>query len=249
MAKTGIFEIMHGPLAKSHRDYWKSRLEKRCYTHKGRLIAVNEWSIRIQHLGKRKSFALGTNNFNTAAIKARDIYLQVVSRGWKATEKQFSPGLVARKDDPVLAAFLHQVESESGLTPKSFRHYARYLWRLVADAFGIKKDKALDLLKRADPADVVHAIQEIKHGGASTSGSIGRQAVPSFRADTRNIPKVDKLSQREEQILQQLSKGSSTKEIAAHFFVGVNTVRTHLQHIYGKLHVRSRTEAVVKYLH
>ena len=54
--------------------------------------------------------------------------------------------------------------------------------------------------------------------------------------------------QREEEILQQLSKGYSTKEIADRASVSVNTVRSHLQHIYEKLHVRSRTEAVLKYL-
>jgi DNA-binding NarL/FixJ family response regulator len=56
------------------------------------------------------------------------------------------------------------------------------------------------------------------------------------------------LSDREEEILQELSKGYSTKEIAERTSVSVNTVRTHLQHIYDKLHVRSRTEAILKYL-
>lgn len=104
------------------------------------------------------------------------------------------------------------------------------------------------LLKRADPADILRAIQEVKQGGAPMSSQIARQVVQSFREDTQDVPKVEKLSQREEEILQQLSKGYSTKEIADRFSVSVNTVRTHLQHIYEKLHVRSRTEAVLKYL-
>ena len=103
-------------------------------------------------------------------------------------------------------------------------------------------------LKRADPADILRTIQEVKQGGAPMSSQIARQVVASFREDTQDIPKVEKLSQREEEILQQLSKGYSTKEIADRFSVSVNTVRTHLQHIYEKLHVRSRTEAVLKYL-
>ena len=50
-------------------------------THKGKLLEVNEWSVRIQHLGQRKSFALATTNAQAAAIKARDIYLTIVAKG------------------------------------------------------------------------------------------------------------------------------------------------------------------------
>ena len=105
------------------------------------------------------------------------------------------------------------------------------------------------LLKRADPADILHAIQEVKQGGAPMSSQIARRVVQSFRADAGNATKVENLSRREEEILQHLSKGYSSKEIADRLSVSVNTVRTHLQHIYEKLHVRSRTEAVVKFLH
>jgi DNA-binding NarL/FixJ family response regulator len=105
------------------------------------------------------------------------------------------------------------------------------------------------LLKRADPADILHAIQEVKQGGAPMSSQIARRVVQSFRADAGSATKVEDLSRREEEILQHLSKGYSSKEIADRLSVSVNTVRTHLQHIYEKLHVRSRTEAVVKFLH
>jgi len=105
------------------------------------------------------------------------------------------------------------------------------------------------LLKRADPADILRAIQEVKQGGAPMSSQIARQVVASFREEPQDSRGVtEKLSQREEEILQQLAKGYSTKEIADRASVSVNTVRTHLQHIYEKLHVRSRTEAVLKYL-
>ena len=56
------------------------------------------------------------------------------------------------------------------------------------------------------------------------------------------------LTVREKQVLALVGLGLTTKEIADRFSVSVNTVRTHLQHIYEKLHVRSRTEAVLKYL-
>jgi DNA-binding NarL/FixJ family response regulator len=105
------------------------------------------------------------------------------------------------------------------------------------------------LLKRADPADILAAIQDVKQGGAPMSSQIARRVVQSFRENPSGPAGVENLSKREEEILQQLSKGYSTKEIADHLFVSTNTVRTHLRHIYDKLHVRSRTEAVVKFLH
>ena len=104
------------------------------------------------------------------------------------------------------------------------------------------------LLKRADPADILRAIQDVKQGGAPMSNQIARRVVQSFREKSGDMSKLEGLSQREEEILQNLSKGYSTKEIAERLSVSVNTVRTHLQHIYEKLHVRSRTEAVAKFL-
>ncbi len=105
------------------------------------------------------------------------------------------------------------------------------------------------LLKRAAPDSILAAIQEVKQGGAPMSSQIARCVVQSFRETPSNSHKEDKLSQREEEILQQLSQGYSTKEIADRSSISVNTVRTHLQHIYDKLHVRSRTEAILKYIH
>ena len=104
------------------------------------------------------------------------------------------------------------------------------------------------LLKRADPADILRAIQDVKEGGAPMSNQIARRVVQSFRENSSDAAKIEGLSQREEEILKNLSKGYSTKEIADRLSVSVNTVRTHLQHIYEKLHVRSRTEAVAKFL-
>jgi DNA-binding NarL/FixJ family response regulator len=104
------------------------------------------------------------------------------------------------------------------------------------------------LLKRAEPADILRAIQEVKVGGAPMSSQIACRVVQSFREPSRDPLKDEKLSQREMEILQELSKGYSSKEIAEHFSISVTTVNTHLQHIYEKLHVRSRTEAVLKFL-
>jgi DNA-binding NarL/FixJ family response regulator len=104
------------------------------------------------------------------------------------------------------------------------------------------------LLKRAEPADILRAIQEIRLGGAPMSSQIACRVVESFHENPRSSSPDQKLSPREEAILEDLSKGYTTKEIAAHFSLSTHTVHTHLQHIYEKLHVRSRTEAVLKFL-
>jgi DNA-binding NarL/FixJ family response regulator len=115
--------------------------------------------------------------------------------------------------------------------------------------FGALKSGASGyLLKRADPADILRAIQEVKLGGAPMSSQIACRVVESFRESPRGQPKSEILSQREEEILKELCKGYSSKEIGENLSISVATVNTHLQHIYEKLHVRGRTEAVLKYL-
>jgi DNA-binding NarL/FixJ family response regulator len=104
------------------------------------------------------------------------------------------------------------------------------------------------LLKRGDPDEILRAIREVKEGGAPMTSQIARKVVQSFR-EPAPAPRTEGLSDREREVLDFLAKGYTTKEIADKLSVSVNTVRTHLQHIYAKLHVRSRTEAVVKYLH
>ena len=128
-------------LPKTHKDYWKARLERRCYTHKGKLLEVNEWSVRIQHLGQRKSFALATTNAQAAAIKARDIYLAIVAKGWEAAQAVFNPEMLLRADDPTVGQFLAEVGRKSDLKSRTFRRYSRLLRRIVADTFGLGKGR------------------------------------------------------------------------------------------------------------
>lgn len=105
------------------------------------------------------------------------------------------------------------------------------------------------LLKRTARTEIVSAIEEVCHGGAPMSGVIARKVVESFRTPPPPSPAVDaQLTAREEQVLKLLAAGHGNKAIAAALFVSNETVRFHLKHIYEKLHVRSRTEAVIKYL-
>lgn len=103
------------------------------------------------------------------------------------------------------------------------------------------------LLKRSDPDDVLMAISEARDGGSPMSSQIARRVVVSFHEPTQNAASIS-LTERESEILSFLSQGYANKEIADKMNITVPTVRTHLRHIYEKLHVRSRTEALVKYL-
>ena len=104
------------------------------------------------------------------------------------------------------------------------------------------------LLKRTKPSDLRAALLDVFTGGAPMSSEIARRVVESFRKKARTRQEVTLLSVREEEVLVLLSRGYSNKEIADRLELSVDTVRSHLKHIYEKMHVRSRTEAVVRYV-
>jgi len=104
------------------------------------------------------------------------------------------------------------------------------------------------ILKRTPPAELLEAIRELHEGGSPMSDQIARKVVQAFQEMGRSSKETENLSDREMEILSYLAKGYHDKEIADKFFLSVKTVRTHLRNIYQKLHVRSRTEAVLKYL-
>ena len=104
------------------------------------------------------------------------------------------------------------------------------------------------LLKRSTRDELLHAIAEVRAGGAPMTGEIARMVVQAFRKQPQQLPADTGLTGREEEILARLSEGLSNKEIAARLQVSYDTVRAHLRHIYEKLHVRGRTEAVRQYL-
>ncbi|MDP1676362.1 MAG: response regulator transcription factor [Bacteroidota bacterium] len=104
------------------------------------------------------------------------------------------------------------------------------------------------LLKKTQPAKLLESIEELHNGGSPMSSQIARKVVATFQQPTIVFNAALALSQREQEILSYLAKGFRYKEIADTLFISVETVRTHLRNIYEKLHVRSRTEAVLKYL-
>jgi DNA-binding NarL/FixJ family response regulator len=103
------------------------------------------------------------------------------------------------------------------------------------------------LLKTASPGEILEAIIEVHSGGAPMSSAIAHRVVRHFQQQKAPAP-ATKLTKRESEILNYLVQGYQYKEIADALSIGGSTVRTHIEHIYEKLHVSSRTEAVVKFL-
>ncbi len=109
------------------------------------------------------------------------------------------------------------------------------------------------VLKRSSPAQLLGHLRELYHGGAPMSSEIARRLVRSFKS--AQLPEQEEkspaleaagLTARELEVLDQLAEGYLYKEIAHHLGIGIDTVKRHITHIYQKLHVQNRTEALNK---
>src|SRR6185369_3417713 len=103
------------------------------------------------------------------------------------------------------------------------------------------------LLKCCTPEELLSAVREVHQGGAPMSREIARKVIESFQTPVVAAARVEELSARETEILELLAEGHSNKQIASRLSLTEGTVRWHLWHVYNKLHVRSRTEAVLKF--
>lgn len=100
------------------------------------------------------------------------------------------------------------------------------------------------ILKNTSPEKIVEAILELHEGGSPMSPKIARKVLQSF-SRTEN-PVLQLISKREREVLDLLSKGYLYKEIADQLNITLSTVKRHLNHIYEKLQVQNKTEAVNK---
>ena len=104
------------------------------------------------------------------------------------------------------------------------------------------------LLKRTASARLLEAIRDVYAGGSPMTPQLARRVVQFFSRPTEGGPQVSRLSPGEREFLDQLAKGYAYKEIADRMTISIDTVRSYVRTVYEKLHVHSRTEAVVKYL-
>jgi DNA-binding NarL/FixJ family response regulator len=102
------------------------------------------------------------------------------------------------------------------------------------------------ILKRSAGDHLIQSIKELHDGGAPMSSTIAKKVVVSFQKQDASAKESPLLTDRENEVLDLLAQGFRNKEIAAHLFVSVNTIRTHIYNIYEKLHVQNRVEALNK---
>ncbi len=134
--RTVTGQTNHCPVraAKTHQDYWKGKLKRRTYLSRdGARVEIPEWQVRMFHRGREAWFNLDTPNQTTAAIKARDIYVSLVSAGWDATLEKYKPAPIVREKVCTVGEFLAEVAKRSALKPKTLRLYAGKLRKIVAD--------------------------------------------------------------------------------------------------------------------
>lgn len=104
------------------------------------------------------------------------------------------------------------------------------------------------LLKPVRAAELLAAVKNVTAGGAPMTSNIARKVVQSFKRTVSADAETENLSAREQTVLDHLAKGYSYKEAAEAMQISYSTVHTHIERIYQKLHVRSRAQAVAKYL-
>jgi DNA-binding NarL/FixJ family response regulator len=103
------------------------------------------------------------------------------------------------------------------------------------------------VLKTTPPDELLDAMRQLHEGGSPMSSGIARRVVEAFHRPPLVPEDESPLTPREEEILELLVQGFRYREIAERLFISIDTVRTHVRHIYEKMHVRSRAEAAQKY--
>lgn len=104
------------------------------------------------------------------------------------------------------------------------------------------------LLKRTASARLLEAIHDVYGGGSPMTPQLARRVVQFFSKPASDASPLARLTPGEKEFLDQLAKGYAYKEIADRMNISIDTVRSYVRTVYEKLHVHSRTEAVVKYL-
>ena len=113
--------------------------------------------------------------------------------------------------------------------------------------FDALKAGATSYLLKSTPAHkILEAIAEVQQGGSPISSQIARKVIEAFAVKEKTNEYFQELSKREQEILEQLSRGFRYKEIADKLFISLDTVRTHIRNIYEKLQVNNRTAALKK---
>jgi len=124
--------------AKTDLRYWEDKVFHEAFTRDGSRIASPDFSVRIQHGGRRETFSLGTPNKAAAAARAKEIFFALNGSGWEEALQRFKPAAAAPvKAVATVGNLLRDVQCIAGLRPKTLADYSKALRKIVADIFGI----------------------------------------------------------------------------------------------------------------
>lgn len=129
MAKQGRIDSR----TRFHVDYWEKRLYHKTFIRGGKVRSVAGWSVRLQHLGEREAFSLGSANKSAAAAKAKEIATFLDANGWEGTLTKFKPDPKVKAQICTVGEFLAEIRERSHLKPMTIRRYAIKLRKIVAD--------------------------------------------------------------------------------------------------------------------
>jgi DNA-binding NarL/FixJ family response regulator len=102
------------------------------------------------------------------------------------------------------------------------------------------------ILKNTSPDKIIESLLDLSEGGSPMTPKIARKVIASMQGHTVNKEQIETLTARENEVLLFLSKGFLYKEIADKLFIASSTVKRHISHIYQKLQVQNKTEAINK---
>src|SRR6266550_6375104 len=135
--------VGNGRHAKTDLRYWEKAIFQPTYTRDGEVRKVGEWAAKIQHLGRRETFSLGSANKANAASRAKEIYLSLQAAGWEATLTKFKPKAGSEgKTVTTMGEFVEEVKAKASARPKTIESYCQAFRTIVADIRGIDGGKS-----------------------------------------------------------------------------------------------------------
>lgn len=141
----------HGASPKSYAKtdirYWEQKIFHDAYTRDGERIQMSEWSVRIQHEGRRETFQLETPNKAAAAAKAKGIFFSLRGGGWEDTLRRFKPTIAkpekdGGKGEATVGDLLAGAQPLAGVRARTFADYSKSFRKIVADIFEIDGGRA-----------------------------------------------------------------------------------------------------------
>jgi integrase len=173
---------------KTDLRYWRERIFHPVYSKDAQKLESSNWAVEIQYRGRRHRWSLETANRETAAAKAKEIFLFVQANGWEAAIAKFRASEKrAKKSNVTIGEFLQEVQAKSGIHFKTLEGYTIALRKIVADIKGLPHGRGGNKKKRTEWRAKVDAVK---------LSEITREGVQKWKLDFLKRAGEDPVSQR-----------------------------------------------------